>query len=149
MYEYENIIKQVGINKDTYEIAEKEKNDDEANAPTEYGKYVDRCFNEASKYFVLEGVDKYSVADLFYAGVKCGKSWLEKKGECHSQIVPEFTFNDVLALQCCMETAKKVQEDKDLYEELKDLHGRVYAYHIKKQSDKPQGKTALEAIFPD
>jgi hypothetical protein len=53
----------------------------EANAPTGYGKYVDECLNEASKHFFSEGEDKYSVADLFYAGVRCGKSWLEKQSE--------------------------------------------------------------------
>lgn len=51
---------------------------DETNAPTEYGKYVDECLNEAAEHFFSEGEDKYSVADLFYAGVRCGKSWLEK-----------------------------------------------------------------------
>lgn len=54
---------------------------DETNAPTEYGKYVDECLNDASKHFFSEGEDKYSVADLFYAGVRCGKSWLEKQVE--------------------------------------------------------------------
>lgn len=47
----------------------------EANTPTEYGKYVDECLNEAAEHFYSEGEDKYSVADLFYAGVRCGKSW--------------------------------------------------------------------------
>lgn len=54
---------------------------DETNAPTEYGKYVDECLNDASKHFFSEGEDKYSVADLFYAGVRCGKSCLEKQVE--------------------------------------------------------------------
>ena len=54
---------------------------EETNAPTGYGKYVDECLNEAAKHFFSEGEDKYSVADLFYAGVRCGKSWLEKQGE--------------------------------------------------------------------
>lgn len=53
---------------------------DENNAPTAYGKYVDECLNDASKHFFSEGEDKYSVADLFYAGVRCGKSWFEKQG---------------------------------------------------------------------
>lgn len=39
------------------------------------------CLNEASKHFFSEGEDKYSVADLFYAGVRCGKSCHEKQGE--------------------------------------------------------------------
>lgn len=54
---------------------------EETNAPIEYGKYVDECLYEASKHFFSEGEDKYSVADLFYAGVRCGKSWLEKQGK--------------------------------------------------------------------
>ncbi len=54
---------------------------DETNAPTEYGKYVDECLNEAAKHFFSDGEDTYSVADLFYAGVRCGKTWIEKQGE--------------------------------------------------------------------
>jgi hypothetical protein len=191
---------------------------EETNAPTGYGKYVDECLNEAAKHFFSEGEDTYSVADLFYAGVRCGKSWLEKQGsepnwyhhkvdlsncseeyrkayydgwnncsmqysQCKSDgndvvkclingmkfyyedneeatwgtekfsmkvkdilswlekqgeniSLPKFTFDDILALQCCMETVKKVQEDKDLYEKLNDLHGRVYdAYHLENQGE--------------
>ena len=64
-------------------------------------------------------------------------AWLEKQGEQKQETnYPKFTFNDVLALQCCMETVKKVQEDKDLYEKLNDLHGRVYdTYHLEKQGE--------------
>ena len=54
---------------------------EETNAPTGYGKYVDECLYEAAEHFFSEGEDKYSVADLFYAGVRCGKSCLEKQGE--------------------------------------------------------------------
>lgn len=53
----------------------------ETNAPTVYGKYVDKCLNEAAKHFFSKREDKYSVADLFYAGVRCGKSWLEKQNK--------------------------------------------------------------------
>ena len=53
----------------------------ETNAPTEYGKYVDERLNEAAKHFFSDGEDKYSVADLFYAGVRCGQSWFEKQNE--------------------------------------------------------------------
>ena len=63
-------------------------------------------------------------------------AWLEKQGNKDTQVIPTFTFDDILALQCCMETVKKVQEDKDLYEKLNDLHGRVYdAYHLEKQGE--------------
>lgn len=70
-------------------------------------------------------------------------AWLEKQEDKDSQVkLPTFTFDDVLALQCCMETVKKVQEDKDLYEKLNDLHDRVYdAYHLEKQGEqKPADK---------
>ena len=41
-------------------------------------------------------------------------SWLKKQGDKDSQVIlPPFMFDDILALQCCMETVKKVQEDKD------------------------------------
>ena len=65
------------------------------------------------------------------------ESWLEKQCKNDSQVIlPQFTFDDILALQCCMETVKKVQEDKDLYEKLKDLHDRMYdAYQLEKQND--------------
>ena len=49
---------------------------------------------------------------------------------------PTFTFDDIIALQCCMETAKKVQGDKDLYEKLNNLHNKVYdAYYLGKQGE--------------
>lgn len=62
---------------------------------------------------------------------------IEKQGDKDSQVkLPTFTFDDILALQCCMETAKKVQNDKDLYEKLNDLHGRIYdAYYLEKQGE--------------
>lgn len=60
--------------------------------------------------------------------------WLGKQGNCKGQVnLPCFTFDDILALQCCMETVSKVQEDKVLYEKLKGLHSRVYdAYQLEK-----------------
>lgn len=76
-------------------------------------------------------------------GCKRWVAWLEKQEDKDSQVkLPTFTFDDILALQCCMETVKKVQEDKDLYEKLNDLHGRVYdAYHLEKQGEqKPVDK---------
>ncbi len=71
-------------------------------------------------------------------------AWLEKQSEKDSQVIyPTFTFDDILALQCCMETVKKVQEDKDLYEKLNDLHGRVYdAYHFEKQGEQSNNEEA-------
>jgi len=66
----------------TQQHCPKENNvNEETNAPTAYGKYVDECLNEAAEHFFSEGEDKYSVADLFYAGVRCGQSWLKKQDE--------------------------------------------------------------------
>lgn len=71
-------------------------------------------------------------------------AWLEKQGKQTN--LPQFTFDDVLALQCCMETVKKVQEDKELYERLQSIHGRLYdTYWLEKQgkqksSDKAEPK---------
>ena len=75
-------------------------------------------------------------------------AWLEKQGE---QInLPKFTFDDVLALQCVMETVKKVQEDKDLYKQLQSLHNRVYdIYHFETQDEQEpiiEMKSAEESL---
>lgn len=81
----------------TQQHCPKENNvNEETNAPTAYGKYVDKHLNEAAKHFFSEGEDKYSVADLFYAGVRCGKSWFEKKGEKKSadKVEPKFNIGD-------------------------------------------------------
>lgn len=60
-------------------------------------------------------------------------AWLEKQGENNNT---KFTFDDVLALQCCMEIVKKVQEDEALYKQLQSLHYRVHdVYHLKKQDE--------------
>lgn len=65
----------------------------------------------------------------------CWIAWLEKQGNIDSQVkLPTFTFDDVLVLQCCMETVKKVQVDKDLYDKLLSLHDKVHdAYTITKK----------------
>lgn len=72
-------------------------------------------------------------------GIKLSEvvTWLEKQGESNNHTtLPKFTFDDVLALQCCMETVKKVQEDKTLYEQLQSLHDRVHdAYHLENRYD--------------
>ena len=64
-------------------------------------------------------------------------NWLEKQGKQTKQTYfPKFTFDDVLALQCCMETVKKVQEDKELYEKLNLIHSKIYdAYQIENQDE--------------
>ena len=57
--------------------------------------------------------------------------WLEKQRDKYL-----FTYDDILALQCCMETSKKVQEDKELYKQLQSLHDRLHdTYWLKKQGE--------------
>lgn len=38
----------------------------------------------------------------------------------------KFTLDDVLAIQCCMEIVKQVQEDEVLYNKLLELHSKLY-----------------------
>lgn len=76
-------------------------------------------------------------------------AWLEKQGEKDSQVIcPTFTFDDILALQCCMETVKKVQEDNELYKQLQSLHDRLHdAYWLEKQGEQkpnPYSGTSFE-----
>ena len=69
--------------------------------------------------------------------------WLEKQNEYKQDInYPKFNFDDVLALQCCMGTVKKIQEDKELYKQLQSLHDRIHnAYWLEKQGEqKPDDK---------
>lgn len=77
--------------------------------------------------------DGYMVINNFSTGSIL--AWLEKQGE---QInLPQFTFDDVLALQCCMDTSKKVQKDEELYHRLQSLHDRLHdaAYWLGKQEE--------------
>lgn len=89
---------------------------------------------EESKKWILEYLhDGLRKSDEQFKGqFKAAISWLEKQGKQTN--LPQFTFDDVLALQCCMETVKKVQEDKELYERLQSIHGRLYdTYWLEKQ----------------
>ena len=49
---------------------------------------------------------------------------------------------------CCMETVKKVQEDKELYEKLNDLHSKVYdSYQLEKQDKRDARYKYLEELL--
>lgn len=67
-------------------------------------------------------------------------AWLEKQGEQKQETsYLKFDFDDILALQCCMETAEKVTEDKELYKKLQNLHSRLHdAYWLEKQGEQKQ-----------
>ena len=68
---------------------------------------------------------------------------VEKQDKQKKQVhFPKFTFDDVLALQCCMETVKKVQEDKELYDKLNLIHNKMYdAYWLEKQDEQASPQT--------
>lgn len=70
-------------------------------------------------------------------------AWLERQGKQKKQVhFPKFTFDDILALQCCMETVKKVKEDKELYEQLNLIHSKMYdAYWLGKQDEQASLQT--------
>ena len=63
-------------------------------------------------------------------------AWLKKASQKDVQVIlPTFTFDDILALQCCMKTVKEVQKDEELYNQLQSLHDRLHdAYWLKKQN---------------
>lgn len=69
-------------------------------------------------------------------GFLIGMSGKFQKKTINNVHFPKFTFDDVLALQCCMETVKKVQEDKELYEQLNLIHDKIHdAYWLGKQGE--------------
>ena len=101
---------------------------------------VVKCLINGMKFYYEDNEEATWGTEKFSMKVKDILSWLEKQGNKDSQVkLPTFTFDDILALQCCMETVKKVQNDKDLYEKLNDLHGRIYdAYYLEKQGEQKQ-----------
>lgn len=126
----------------TQQHCPKENNiNEETNAPTEYGKYIDRYLNEAAKHFFSEGEDKYSVADLFYAGVKCGENVVELYGKTvkeENENKPierkEFTSIPFGAF------------DSELYESMITIpDGCVATIEGNKVHIKREGKSAIEA----
>lgn len=92
------------------------KENEETNAPTEYGKYVDECLNEAAKHFFSEGKDKYTVADLFYAGIKCKEDWLKKQSEQKSNPYSgvSFKYNGHIWGICARDGGIEISYDKQL-----------------------------------
>lgn len=86
------------------------------------------------------GEEHYQIDDDIVRGYI---TWLEKQGNQKQDVnYPKFNFDDVLALQCCVEIIKKSQKDKELYEQLQNLHDRVHdAYWFEKQDEqRPNNK---------
>ncbi len=61
--------------------------------------------------------------DDLVAKSKLWIAWLEKQGENSKVIFPTFTFDDILAIQCCMQAMSKSEE---LYKKLQSLHDRLH-----------------------
>lgn len=81
---------------------------------------------------LIEFVKQYG--DNFYGQISKASaiSWLERQGE--KIIFPTFTFDDILALQCCM---KAMSKDEELYKQLQSFHNRLHdAYCLEKQGEK-------------
>jgi hypothetical protein len=64
---------------------------------------------------------------------------LENQNKDGKVIFPKFTFDDVLALECCM---KMTEKEEELHEQLQSLHDRVHDVY---QPDK-KGNSAQEEI---
>ena len=120
----------------TWQHRPKEDNNvnEETNAPTEYGKYVDECLNEASKHFFSNGEDAYSVADLFYAGVRCGKSWFEKQAEQEPQL-KEGNFYKCIKSYHYIGVVEYWFDEGKVYFCEKDGYLRLDPYHLIKVCD--------------
>lgn len=92
---------------------------------------------DSIKKDLIQWVDEFP--DIIWRGhyKKDIIAWLEKQGEQKRQVhFPKFTFDDILALQCCMVTVKNVQEDNELYEQLNLIHNKMYdAYRLGKQGE--------------
>lgn len=93
--------------------------------------------DERIKKELIQWVDEFP--DIIWRGhyKKDIIAWLEKQGKQKRQVhFPKFTFDDILALQCCMVTVKNVQEDNELYEQLNLIHNKMYdAYRLGKQGE--------------
>lgn len=65
----------------------KTETEDEANAPVGYGKYVDERMFEATKRYYADELDpnRYSLADVFYEGVRTGQHSCVLDAEAHKK----------------------------------------------------------------
>lgn len=70
------------------EISVTESDEQSSNSPTGHGKYIDNELNKAAKRYFAENSDpnKYTLADVFYHGYRCGKRQkpIEDNQECEN-----------------------------------------------------------------
>lgn len=122
-------VEYVGINESSYRRINFTTSKEIANGVTSDGRHFDHYDGECTLFPSKEQRDWSK-----FTAPWCN---LEKQDEQKKQVrFPKFTLDDVLALQYCMETVKKVQEDKELYEQLNLIHSKIYdAYWIEKQGE--------------
>ena len=76
----------------------KTESEDEANAPVGYGKYVDEKMFEATKRYYADNLDpnRYSLADVFYEGVRTGQHLSVLDAEAHKKDVLNQTAMSII-----------------------------------------------------
>ena len=86
-------------NASTVEDANSEtESENEANAPVGYGKYVDEKMFEATKRYYADNLDpnRYSLADVFYEGVRTGQHLSVLDAETHKKDVLNQTAMSII-----------------------------------------------------
>lgn len=109
-------------------------------------KYALKSFKDEDVRKFMQYIEKEAKAYEFnlpnrgydiYAFAKDILSWLEKQSNKNTQVtLPTFTFEDVLALECSMKTAKITKCGDKLYEMLVSLYDKIHnAYLLEKQGE--------------
>ena len=80
------------------DVNSKTESEDEANAPVGYGKYVDEKLFEATKRYYADNLDpnRYSLADVFYEGVRTGQHLSVLDAEAHKKDVLNQTAMSII-----------------------------------------------------
>ena len=78
--------------------------------------------------------------------IEYDKTRIEKQDKKDDKVIfPKFTFDDILALECCMKMAEK--EEEELYKQLQSLHNRVHdAYWLEREKEQ-KSPTKAEPEF--
>lgn len=76
----------------------KTESEDETNAPVGYGKYVDERMFEATKRYYADELDpnRYSLADVFYEGVRTGQHSCVLDAEAHKKEIFNQTVMSII-----------------------------------------------------
>lgn len=75
-------------------------------------------------------------------------TWLEKQDKQTNKINSyEFTFEDVLASECAMNTAKIIKDDEELYKMLVPLYNKIHKYYLLGKQDIPKDYNSIDPHF--